>query len=93
MDHNKAENRYNLYRYESPFIFSVTKPNRERMESARFLDDLEQPLGSEDVRLQIKAMSICGSDVHYLKHMRNSRIALKEPMVLGHESASIVIQT
>ncbi|KAH9315284.1 hypothetical protein KI387_023911, partial [Taxus chinensis] len=53
----------------------------------------EQPLGFEDVREQINVVGIFGSDVHYLKHMRNSCIALKNPMVLGHESVGIVIQT
>ncbi|KAH9287892.1 hypothetical protein KI387_032009, partial [Taxus chinensis] len=33
----------------------------------RLLPYKEQPLGSEDVRVQIKAVGICGSDVHYLK--------------------------
>ncbi|XP_057853999.2 L-idonate 5-dehydrogenase isoform X1 [Cryptomeria japonica] len=59
----------------------------------RILPYQMQPLGPEDVRIQMKAVGICGSDVHYLKHMRNSRIALKEPMVLGHESAGIVVET
>lgn len=53
---------------------------------------LPDSLGSDDVRVQIKAVGICGSDVHYVKKLRNSRVAMKEPMVLGHESAGIVIE-
>ncbi|MCO5604311.1 hypothetical protein L7F22_058476 [Adiantum nelumboides] len=49
-------------------------------------------LGSNDVRVEIKAVGICGSDVHYVKKLRNSRVAMKEPMVLGHESAGVVCQ-
>lgn len=49
-------------------------------------------LGSHDVRVQIKSVGICGSDVHYVKKLRNSRVAMKEPMVLGHECAGIVIE-
>lgn len=51
-----------------------------------------QQLGSDDVRIAIKAVGICGSDVHYVKKLRNSRVAMKEPMVLGHESAGIVTE-
>ena len=29
----------------------------------------------------------------YEQHLRNSRVALKEPMVLGHESAGVIIET
>eukprot|EP00250_Pteridium_aquilinum_P005052 c15208_g1_i1 orf=431-1555(-) len=49
-------------------------------------------LGSDDVRVALKAVGICGSDVHYVKKLRNSRVAMKEPMVLGHESAGIILE-
>lgn len=48
------------------------------------------PLGPHDVRVRIKAVGICGSDVHYLKHMRCAGYIVKEPMVIGHECAGIV---
>lgn len=47
-------------------------------------------LGSDNVRVEIKAVGICGSDVHYVKKLRNARVAMKEPMVLGHESAGVI---
>lgn len=53
---------------------------------------LAQMLGANDARIQIKSVGICGSDIHYVKTLRNSRVALKEPMVLGHESAGIVVE-
>ncbi|KAH7300418.1 hypothetical protein KP509_24G061700 [Ceratopteris richardii] len=45
-----------------------------------------------DVRVKIKAVGICGSDVHYVKKLRNSRVAMKEPMVLGHESSGVICE-
>ncbi|KAH8916953.1 xylitol dehydrogenase [Atractiella rhizophila] len=34
---------------------------------------------------------ICGSDVHYLKHGKIADFIVKDPMVLGHETAGIVV--
>eukprot|EP00249_Psilotum_nudum_P012785 c23982_g1_i1 orf=113-1276(+) len=53
---------------------------------------LPDSLGNDNVRVQIKAVGICGSDVHYVKNLRNARVSMKEPMVLGHESAGIVTE-
>ncbi|OAY69677.1 sorbitol dehydrogenase [Ananas comosus] len=48
------------------------------------------PLGPHDVRVRMKAVGICGSDVHYLKHMRCAHFIVKEPMVIGHECAGVI---
>ncbi|XP_039033033.1 sorbitol dehydrogenase [Hibiscus syriacus] len=48
------------------------------------------PLGPHDVRVRMKAVGICGSDVHYLKTMRCADFVVKEPMVIGHECAGII---
>lgn len=48
------------------------------------------PLGPYDVKVRMKAVGICGSDVHYLKHMRCAGYIVKEPMVIGHECAGII---
>ncbi|KAI9073710.1 hypothetical protein K1719_044334 [Acacia pycnantha] len=47
-------------------------------------------LGPNDVRIRMKAVGICGSDVHYLKTMRIADFVVKEPMVIGHECAGII---
>ncbi|XP_013642674.2 sorbitol dehydrogenase isoform X1 [Brassica napus] len=47
-------------------------------------------LGPHDVRVRMKAVGICGSDVHYLKTMRCADFIVKEPMVIGHECAGII---
>lgn len=35
---------------------------------------------------------ICGSDVHYWKHMAIGPFIVKEPMVIGHESSGTVMK-
>ncbi|KAK7315389.1 hypothetical protein VNO77_33935 [Canavalia gladiata] len=47
-------------------------------------------LGPHDARVRMKAVGICGSDVHYLKTMRCADFIVKEPMVIGHECAGII---
>lgn len=39
-----------------------------------------------------KATGICGSDVHYLKHGRIGDFVVEAPMILGHESAAVVVK-
>ncbi|KAG0486129.1 hypothetical protein HPP92_008224 [Vanilla planifolia] len=38
----------------------------------------------------MKAVGICGSDVHYLKTMRCAHFVVREPMVIGHECAGVI---
>ncbi|GBG79680.1 hypothetical protein CBR_g29945 [Chara braunii] len=53
---------------------------------------LPENLGPHDVRVQMKAVGICGSDVHYLKHLCCGPFVVREPMVIGHESAGVVLE-
>ncbi|KAL7614249.1 hypothetical protein Lser_V15G09297 [Lactuca serriola] len=48
------------------------------------------PLGPNDVKVEIKALGICGSDVHHFKNMRVANFIVKKPMVIGHECAGII---
>lgn len=48
------------------------------------------PLGPTDVRVAIKSLGICQSDVHYLRHGRIADFVLRAPMVIGHECAGEV---
>jgi len=43
-----------------------------------------------DVLIAVKFTGICGSDVHYLTHGAIGDFVVKDPMVLGHESAGVV---
>lgn len=53
---------------------------------------IEENLGSNDVRVEIKTVGICGSDVHYYQHGSIGPFIVKEPMILGHEAAGIIIE-
>ncbi|KAK3220814.1 hypothetical protein Dsin_014784 [Dipteronia sinensis] len=48
------------------------------------------PLGPQDVKVRIKALGICGSDVHHFKTMRCANFIVKKPMVIGHECAGFI---
>ena len=46
-----------------------------------------------EVLCKALAVGICGSDIHYLKEGRCGNFIVKEPMVLGHETAAEIIAT
>jgi D-xylulose reductase len=46
--------------------------------------------GPDDVRINVKCVGVCGSDVHYYEHGRIGDFVVREPMVLGHEASGIV---
>ncbi|GAA5950571.1 hypothetical protein JCM10213_006922, partial [Rhodosporidiobolus nylandii] len=48
--------------------------------------------GPDDAIVAPKAVSICGSDVHYLKHGKIGDFVVNAPMVLGHETAAVVVK-
>jgi L-iditol 2-dehydrogenase len=43
------------------------------------------------VLVEIAAVGVCGSDVHYYEHGRIGSFVVREPMVLGHESSGRVV--
>ncbi|CAK0770516.1 hypothetical protein CVIRNUC_003775 [Coccomyxa viridis] len=43
------------------------------------------------VRVQMRAVGICGSDVHFYKKGRIADFVVEQPMVIGHESAGDVV--
>ncbi|MDR2797471.1 MAG: NAD(P)-dependent alcohol dehydrogenase [Treponema sp.] len=53
---------------------------------------LEETLGPQDVRIQVQACGICGSDIHYYLEGAIGDFILQEPMILGHEAAGVVIE-
>ncbi|OMH38265.1 NAD(P)-dependent alcohol dehydrogenase [Motiliproteus sp. MSK22-1] len=53
---------------------------------------IDEPLGNQDVRIAIRNVGICGSDVHYFKHGRIGPFVVREPMVLGHEASGQVLE-
>jgi D-xylulose reductase len=53
---------------------------------------LQETVGPQDVRIQIQACGICGSDIHYYLEGGIGDFVLREPMILGHEAAGLVIE-
>lgn len=54
---------------------------------------LEETLGAHDIRVRIRTVGVCGSDVHYYQHGRIGPFVVREPMILGHEAAGVVTET
>ena len=46
--------------------------------------------GPREVLVEIAAVGVCGSDVHYYEHGRIGPFVVREPLILGHESAGRV---
>ena len=47
--------------------------------------------GPREVLVEISAVGVCGSDVHYYEHGRIGDFVVEAPLVLGHESAGRVV--
>ncbi len=63
----------------------------ERKDELRLRDiDPKETLGPEDVRIAIRTVGVCGSDVHYYTHGAIGPFVVREPMILGHEAAGVV---
>ena len=66
------------------------------LNSARDLDVLDRPVptpGPHQVLVQVEAVGICGSDVHYYEHGRIGSYIVDQPMIIGHEAAGKVVAT
>lgn len=66
----------------------LNKPNDVTFEE-RPLPKLQSP---HDVLVAVNYTGICGSDVHYWQHGAIGHFVVKDPMVLGHESAGTVVE-
>jgi D-xylulose reductase len=55
--------------------------------------EIAERLGPRDVRVAVRNVGICGSDVHYYEHGSIGPFVVREPMVLGHEAAGVVTET
>ena len=54
---------------------------------------LEEPaLGPHDVRVALRTVGICGSDVHYYTHGGIGPFVVNAPMILGHEAAGVIAE-
>jgi D-xylulose reductase len=55
--------------------------------------EVEEALGPRDVRIALKTVGVCGSDVHYYTHGAIGPFVVRAPMILGHEASGVVIET
>ncbi len=53
--------------------------------------EIPEPTDNE-VLVKIRHVGLCGSDIHYYQHGRIGDFVVKDPMVLGHESAGEVVK-
>jgi L-idonate 5-dehydrogenase len=56
----------------------------------RIEDVASVPPGAGEVRVEIKAGGICGSDLHYYQDGGFGTVRVREPMALGHEIAGVI---
>ncbi|MCK0174079.1 NAD(P)-dependent alcohol dehydrogenase [Mycolicibacterium sp. F2034L] len=69
----------------------VATPNTMRasvMTGVGTLQIEERPVpspGPREVLVEVAAVGVCGSDVHYYRHGRIGDFVVEEPMILGHE--------
>ena len=54
---------------------------------------IEETMGPRDVRIAVRNVGICGSDVHYYQHGAIGPFVVREPMVLGHEASGVIVET
>jgi D-xylulose reductase len=53
--------------------------------------EVAEPMGPRDVRIALRNVGVCGSDVHYYTHGAIGPFVVREPMILGHEASGIVV--
>lgn len=46
----------------------------------------------DEALVEVKCIGICGSDVHYYEHGKIGSYEVKQPIILGHELAGVVVQ-
>src|SRR5215210_1653222 len=57
------------------------------------IEERDRPVpGPREVLVQITAIGVCGSDVHYYEHGRIGPFVVEAPIILGHESAGRVVE-
>jgi L-iditol 2-dehydrogenase len=49
-------------------------------------------LKADEALVQVYCIGVCGSDVHYYEHGKIGRYEVKEPIILGHELAGVIVK-
>ncbi len=53
---------------------------------------IQGTMGPDSLRIKVKSVGVCGSDVHYYTHGRIGQYVVEKPMILGHEAAGEVVE-
>lgn len=57
------------------------------------LEDVAVPVPAPDeVLVEIRAVGVCGSDTHYYREGRVGSHVVRAPLILGHETAGVVVE-
>lgn len=54
--------------------------------------EISEHLGPRDVRIVLRTVGICGSDVHYYTHGQIGPYIVRDPIILGHEASGVVVE-
>lgn len=60
----------------------------------RTIEMQERPVpqpGSGEVLIRVRAVGVCGSDVHYYEEGRIGDLVVKGPLILGHEVSGVIV--
>jgi D-xylulose reductase len=49
--------------------------------------EIDEKMGPDDVRIAVKKVDVCGSDVHFYRHGSIGHFVVRKPLVLGHEAS------
>ncbi len=56
------------------------------------LEEVPVPVpGPREVLVEVEAVGVCGSDVHYYEEGRIGSFVVREPLILGHESMGTIV--
>jgi L-iditol 2-dehydrogenase len=56
------------------------------------IDDVPVPTpGPGEVLVEVRAVGVCGSDVHYYEHGRIGAHVVAAPLILGHEAGGVIV--
>jgi L-iditol 2-dehydrogenase len=95
---------FNLININKPklisiFVHTIKTPNQMKAMMltgirAMEMKDIPEPdiINSNDVKIRMSVLGICGSDIHYYTQGRIGSQKVQYPFTVGHEGAGVVIQ-
>jgi L-iditol 2-dehydrogenase len=83
--------------YRHPFIFINNHPMKTMvLTGVRQMQLIETPepriIRADDVKIKMKVIGVCGSDIHYFVNGRIGNQLVKYPFPVGHEGAGEVVE-